>query len=203
MTLTYHNDSDTVVVVLHEIYGVNQYMKNVCEQLSETGYDAMCPDLLGRDEPYSYDQEEIAYKNFMNMGFIHVTDTARSTLRQLRNTYKTVYVVGYSVGATTAWLCGAEPGLVDAFVAYYGSRIRDCLDMQPQCPSLLLFPIKETSFNVDEVIPKLREKINVSLHQYDGLHGFSDPQNHNYSELASRQAFNDTIQFLCNIPKSL
>ncbi|WAH35890.1 dienelactone hydrolase family protein [Alicyclobacillus dauci] len=203
MILTYHNHSDTVVVVLHEIYGVNQHIKNVCERLSEVGYDVVCPDLVGKDERYSYDQEDIAYKNFMNVGFMQVADNARFTLRQLRTIYSTVYVVGYRVGATTAWLCGAEPGLVDALVAYYGSRIRDYLGMQPQCPSLLLLPIQETSFNVDEVIAKLREKVNVSVHKYDGLHGFADPQNHNYSELASRQAFDDTIRFFSNISKSL
>lgn len=200
--LTYHNDSDTVVVVLHEIYGVNQHMKNVCDQLSKTGYDVVCPDLLGGDEPYSYEQEEIAYKNFMNVGFMRVVDIVRPTLRHLRSTYRTVNVVGYSVGATVAWVCGAEPGLVDAFVAYYGSRIRDYLDVQPQCPSLLLFPIQETSFNVDDVIAKLREKINVSVHKYDGLHGFADPQNHNYSECTSRQAFDDTIRFFSDVSKS-
>lgn len=201
--LTYCNDSDTVVVVLHEIYGLNQHMKNACERLSETGYDVICPDLLGKDEPYSYDQEKIAYKNFMDMGFIRAEDAARSVLGQLRSTYKTTFVVGYSVGATVAWLCGADPGLVDAFVAYYGSRIRDYLDLQPQCPSLLLFPKQETSFKVDEVIAKLSKKINVSVHKYDGLHGFADPQNLNYSELATRQAFDDTMRFFFNISKLL
>ncbi|WDL97269.1 dienelactone hydrolase family protein [Alicyclobacillus sp. ALC3] len=39
--LTYRNNSSTVVVVLHEIYGVNDHMKQVCERLSETGYDVV------------------------------------------------------------------------------------------------------------------------------------------------------------------
>jgi len=139
----------------------------------------------------------------MNMGFMQVADTARSTVKQLRRTYRTVYVVGYSVGATTAWLCGTEPGLVDAFVAYYGSRIRDYLDKQPKCPSLLLFPKQETSFNVDELISKLRVQDNADVRKCDGLHGFADPQNKYYSEVASRQAFDDTICFFSNISKSL
>ena len=31
--LTYQNNSDTAIVVLHEIYGVNQHIRDVCERL--------------------------------------------------------------------------------------------------------------------------------------------------------------------------
>lgn len=197
--LTYHNNSSTVVVVLHEIYGVNDHMKQVCERLSEIGYDVMCPDLLGIAQPYGYEHEDIAYKNFMNMGFMQAANNTRSILSQLRNTYRTVFVIGYSVGATVAWLCGAESGLVDALVCYYGSRIRDYLHREPQCPSLLLFPVRETSFNVNELIAKLREIVNVDIRKYEGLHGFADPHNTNYFESASKQSFDDTTRFLSNV----
>lgn len=200
--LTYQNNSKTAIVVLHEIYGVNQHMRDVCGRLSNIGYDVMCPNLLDRDEPYNYEQEDMAYMNFVNIGFNRVAENARSILRQLRNKYQTLYVIGYSVGATTAWLCGTEKGLVDAFVAYYGSRIRDYLDKQPQCPSLLLFPSEEMSFNVEELICKLSEKGNVDVRKYDGIHGFADPQNKNYSKLSSEQAFDDTINFLSNLSLS-
>jgi dienelactone hydrolase len=201
--LTYRNGSNAVIVVLHEIYGINQHMTNVCERLAETGNDIICPNLLSRDEPYSYDQEKIAYENFMTIGFKQAADSVSSTLRELRSAYKTVYVVGYSVGATIAWLCAAERGLVDAIVAYYGSRIRDYLDKQPQCPSLLLFPMQESSFDVDEVIRKLRGKDRVDVRKYEGLHGFTDPQNNNYSELAHKQTTDDTIRFLSHVSQSL
>ena len=195
--------SDTVIVVLHEIYGINQHIKDVCEQFSKIGYNVVCPDLLSIDKPYSYNEEHIAYKGFMNIGFVRVAEKARSTLKQLRSSFKTVYVVGYSVGGTVAWLCGAEPGLVDAFVAYYGSRIQDYLDKQPSCPSFLLFPKQETSFNVDDVIVRLHEKVNVSVRKYNALHGFTDPHSGNFSLLASKEAYDDTMRFLSNVQKSL
>lgn len=202
MTLIVQNNSDTVIVVFHEIYGVNQHMKTVCERLSEIGYDVTCPNLLNRDESLRYEQEEVAYKSFMSMGFAQAADKARVFLKQVKSKYKVVYVVGYSVGATVAWLCGAENGLVDAFVAYYGSRIRDYLDMQPQCPSLILFPVQERSFDVEELIANLRRKDNVRVRKYDGLHGFADPQNKNYSQVASRQAYADTLQFFSGVSLS-
>ncbi|QCR34298.1 dienelactone hydrolase family protein [Lysinibacillus sp. SGAir0095] len=197
--LTYHNNSKTAIVVLHEIYGINQHIREVCGRLSNIGYDVICPNLLDRDEPYNYEEEEMAYKNFVNIGFSPIVENTRSILMQLRHKYQMLYVIGYSVGATIAWLCGTEKGLVDAFVAYYGSRIRDYLDKQPQCPSLLLFPSEEMSFNVEELICNLRENGNVEVRKYEGLHGFADPQNKNYSELLSKQAFEDTIKFFSTL----
>jgi dienelactone hydrolase len=108
-------------------------------------------------------------------------------------------VIGYSVGATVTWLCGTESGLVDAVVCHYGSRNRDYLDRDPECPSLFLFPVRETSFNVDELIARLRERVNVDVRKYEGLHGFADPHNTNYVESASNQAFDDTVRFLSNV----
>ena len=160
------------------------------------GYDVLCPNLLSREEPYDYNDEDIAYRNFVGMGFVQFAETARAILRQLRSVYRTLYVVGYSVGATTAWLCSVEPGLIDAFVGYYGSRIRDYLDVHPQCPALLLFPQEEPFFDVDELVAKLRGKFNVDVRKYDRRHGFAALQNKNSSELASEKSFEDTIRFI-------
>ncbi|KAF6598238.1 dienelactone hydrolase family protein, partial [Paenibacillus sp. EKM208P] len=44
--------SDTLIVVLHEIYGINQHIQNFCSLLSDQGYDVICPNLLGKETPY-------------------------------------------------------------------------------------------------------------------------------------------------------
>ncbi len=62
--------SGTLIVVLHEIYGINQHIQNYCSLLSDQGYDFICPNLLGKETPYDYSQEESAYTNFIeNIGF--------------------------------------------------------------------------------------------------------------------------------------
>jgi dienelactone hydrolase len=194
--LTHRNGSNTAIVILHEIYGINQHMKDVCERLSRSGYDVYCPNLVDLNEAYNYDQEAAAYKNFMNVGFQDITDTVKSLLGTLKLGYRALYVVGYSVGATVAWRLSANPGLVDAVVAYYGSRIRDYLDQVPQCPTLLLFPKEEKSFDIQTMIPRLLPIMGVEIHQYQGLHGFTDPRNRNYVERESIRSFADTLSFL-------
>src|SRR6266850_8071651 len=39
------------IVVLQEIFGVNQYLRSVCEWYAAHGFVALCPDLFWRQEP--------------------------------------------------------------------------------------------------------------------------------------------------------
>ncbi len=48
------NNSDIAVIVVHEIYGINEHIKGVCERLAKSGYNVICPNLLKTDQPYSY-----------------------------------------------------------------------------------------------------------------------------------------------------
>ena len=68
--LNIQKKSDTVIIVIHEIYGLNQHMQGYCELLSKQGFDVICPDLLERGMPFDYSQEDDAYRHFMgNVGF--------------------------------------------------------------------------------------------------------------------------------------
>src|SRR6202161_396630 len=40
-----------VIVVLHEVFGVNSDMRATCHELADRGYIAVCPDLFWRQEP--------------------------------------------------------------------------------------------------------------------------------------------------------
>lgn len=83
-----------------------------------------------------------------------------------------MFIVGFSVGATIAWRC-CENYKCDGIICCYGSRIRNYLLLQPDCPVLLLFAEKD-SFNVDNVISHLREKPNIQIYKLKAKHGFMD-----------------------------
>ncbi|ASR49289.1 hypothetical protein B4V02_22570 [Paenibacillus kribbensis] len=187
--------SDTVIVVLHEIYGINQHMQHMCKLLSDQGYDVICPDLLGRETPFDYSQEEAAYLNFMeNVGFAHASSQIKSLLLSIRDRYKKICIVGFSIGATIAWLCSEEKG-IDGIVGFYGSRIRNYLELTPQCPTLLFFPQEEPSFDVDELISTLDHHHNVSAYQCNGQHGFSDPYSSRYHVHSAQKTLNEMLEF--------
>ncbi|MFJ8258397.1 dienelactone hydrolase family protein [Peribacillus asahii] len=190
-----YNKSDTLIIVVHEIYGINHHMKNICKLLSEKDFDVICPNLLKQEAPFEYSQEELAYRNFTeNIGFVNASEEIKSLLLDIKDKYKQVYIVGFSVGATIAWLCSEEDCL-DGIVGYYGSRIRNYVGIDPLCPTILFFPEREQTFNVDQLISCL-EKKNIEIHKLYGQHGFSDPYSSKYDKKSAQEAFNRMVDFL-------
>ncbi|RJS58913.1 hypothetical protein CJ483_01600 [Bacillus sp. PK3_68] len=190
-----HKKSDIVIIVAHEIYGVNRHMRDFCELLTERGFDVICPNLLEREAPFDYEEEAAAYRHFIeNVGFVRAARTMKRLLIDMEKKYKKVFLIGFSVGATVAWLCSEEKS-VDGIIGYYGSRIRDYLSISPQCPVLLFFPQEEPSFSVDELIKHLRTG-SIQVHQLNGQHGFSDPYSPRYDTKSAQTAFNEVIKFI-------
>lgn len=182
------NNSDSVIIVLHEIYGINQHMQVVCDKFSMDGYNIICPNLIGLTQPFHYDSQEEAYQHFMNrIGFESAVQQVKQVIIQAKRQYRTIYLLGYSVGATIAWLCSDEENLCSGMIGYYGSRIRDYKNIIPKCPVLLIFPTEENSFHVEELVCFLR-KLNVTVYMLDGKHGFSDPFSKNYSAQSFEKA---------------
>lgn len=195
--IQFKNNSDTVIIVIHEIYGINQHMQSYCEQLSKLNFDVICPDLLEQDLPFDYSEEDAAYRNFMeNIGFTEAFHKIKGIVSDTKNEYKKIFIVGFSVGATVAWLCSEVEG-VDGIVGYYGSRIRDYIELTPVCPTKLFFPQEESTFDVDELISALGNKT-IEIHKYNGKHGFSDPYSIKYNEISAQKAFSETVEFIKN-----
>ena len=190
--------SDTVIIVVHEIYGINAHIARVCARLAETKDDVLCPNLLEKGlAPFDYSEEPEAYRNFMqNVGFAAAQTQIETLTRNLREQYRYCFVVGYSIGATIAWLCSRQAGLYCGIVGVYGSRIRDYMEQEAQCPALLCFPRIEESFDVAELMQAMAGKSNVKLMKADALHGFADPWSGKYCEAESEALWREIFTFI-------
>ena len=57
------------IIVLHEIYGVNEFIQEQCQKFRETGYDVFCLNMIDKP-PFPYEKSEEAYDFFRkNIGF--------------------------------------------------------------------------------------------------------------------------------------
>jgi len=166
------------IVVLHEIYGVNDHIKKVCNEYPNKGFDVYCPSLLENKAPFLYSQQDEAYRYFINHSGFNPSGVV-SLLSTIRPCYRKIIVIGFSVGATIAWL-SAESKLCDGVVCYYGSRIRDYADIIPPCPCLVIFAEFEQSFDPVLVQRQLSDKASVTCHILNSHHGFSDPYGENF-----------------------
>lgn len=188
--------NSTAIIVIHEIYGLNKHIKTFCDFLSAHNFDVICPNLLNR-EPFDYSEENHAYQHFVEkVGFTNASETVKQLVIQLKRTYDKVIIVGFSVGATIAWLC-SENSNVDGIVGYYGSRIRNYVELSPQCPTLLFFA-EEKSFHVDNLIKVLTNK-QIEVHKLIGQHGFSDSYSLQYNEDSAKKAFSKMLSFFVNV----
>jgi dienelactone hydrolase len=193
-----NNNSDTVIIVVHEIYGLNAHITGVCDRLAQAKVDVLCPNLLGsRQEPFQYAAEALAYRHFMTeVGFAAAQEQIEALARSVRDRYRYCFIVGYSIGATIAWLCSGKADLSSGVVGVYGSRIRDYPEIETKCPVLLCFPRAEESFDVAELILTLSGKSNVNLIKADALHGFADPWSAQYCAAASETMWQKILGFI-------
>ncbi|BBF43703.1 hypothetical protein lbkm_2391 [Lachnospiraceae bacterium KM106-2] len=181
----YLDNNSYALVVLHEIYGVNQFIQEVCEFYHTEGFDVYCPNLIG-EEFYPYEQMETAYQHFVeDVGFT-ASSKVDMLIEKLKGKYDKVFLLGFSVGATIAWRCSQNLSL-DGVIGFYGSRIRDNLDIVPAIPVLLLFA-EQDSFSVTQVVENLGRKKNVSTYVFKAEHGFMDPYHGYYEEKLAREA---------------
>lgn len=175
-------NSSQCVILLHEIYSINSHMNYYAKAFYEKGFDVYVPNLLHRTIAFAYAEEELAYKNFMeNIGFEKAKNEVNVLIVDLSKKYAHIRLIGFSVGATIAWLCSEHPS-VHKVVGFYGSRIRQYTDVIPNAETILIFGEQEKSFNPVDLKIRLAAYPNVLINIVEAAHGFADPYSSKYDE---------------------
>ncbi|KSU64672.1 hypothetical protein AS034_02210 [[Bacillus] enclensis] len=185
--------SDTLVILVHEIHGVNQHMRYISSLIDQFEVDVICPNLYPSGISAGESEEEV-YDTFLKyVGFQKAASQIKESIEGKRGKYKNIYVVGFSAGATAAWLCSEHEG-VSGVLCFYGSRIRDYVEVNPIARTILFFSSTEKSFDVNPLITGLekKENQNIDIHLFDAEHGFANP----YSKAFCQKAFDSTFALL-------
>ncbi len=123
------------IVVLQEIFGVNQNIRDIADDLAAQGFFALAPDLFWRIEPGIQLTDKTDAEWQQALGFMKrfnidkgMADiqAAIATLRALPPVSGKIGTVGYCLGGQLAYLAAARTD-ADASVGYYG--------VMPQKPS--------------------------------------------------------------------
>lgn len=103
------------------------------------------------------------------------TDYARRIAESAQG--EPVFLLGFSVGATSAWHYLASPACHPDSVAvlYYGSRIRKALELRARCDCHLIFAEYETAFSPIELRPHLETEHTRFVLASGQHHGFMNP----------------------------
>lgn len=188
------NGKQSLVIILHEIYGINDHMNYYSELMIKEGYDVLIPNLIDR-ESFSYEQEDNAYHYFkQEIGFPRALNKVLDLVNLNREKYEHIFVIGFSIGATLAWMCSEHE--VDGVIGFYGSRIRDYVEIDPKCQSLLFFASHEKSLNVIDLKEKLKTKKNTKIEIIEAEHGFMNPYHTSYNSKEATKCIKKCMDFL-------
>ena len=198
------------VIVLPEIFGINQHIRDVADFYAEEGYVALAPDVFWRvekDVELGYSDAE-RDKALELLGRFDIDQGVRDILATVAaarampevtgpDGRKAVGVVGFCLGGRLAYLTAAR-GDVDAAVGYYGGGIDKLLDesCNVECPLTLHFGA-EDRISQPEVIDKIRHAFagrrDVEIFVYPGAgHAFNRP-GHSFNKPAAMMAHSRTI----------
>jgi carboxymethylenebutenolidase len=197
------------VVVIQEIFGVNEVMRKISDALAAQGYAALCPDLFWRQQPgiQITDRTEAewarAFELFKGFDQTKGVDDLKATLAALRKhpacTGK-VGAVGYCLGGRLAYLMSTRTD-VDASVGFYGVGIEGLLDEAKNIKKPLMLHIAEE----DKFVPKdaqrqvkdaLAKNPNATIHSYPGVdHAFARVGGQHWDQKAAETANRRTAEF--------
>lgn len=197
------------IIALQEIFGVNEGMREICDNLSAAGYVAICPDLFWRQEPgieltdkteENWQKAFALYNGFDVDKAIEDIQTTIHVARHLDCVDEKIGAVGYCLGGLLAYLTATRTD-VDASVGYYGVGIQDHLQEAEQLKEPLLLHIA----GADEFVPpeaqaQMHEGLDthplITLHDYPGLdHAFARPDGIHHNAAAADQANTRSLDF--------
>jgi carboxymethylenebutenolidase len=129
-----------VILVVQEIFGVHEHIKDLCRRLAKAGYLAVAPELYARQGDVSNiaDIREIISKvvsRVPDSQVISDLDAAVAWAKQSGkgNTTK-LGVTGFCWGGRIVWLYAAHNPNLKAGVAWYGRLVGDADDLHPKHP---------------------------------------------------------------------
>ena len=189
------------VVVVQEIFGVNQHIRKVTDSFAADGYVAIAPALFDRVErgyETGYGPQDIE-RGRATRGKLS-TDQAmmdvKATVKELQKAGLKVGVVGYCFGGTIAWLSATRVDGVGAAVGYYGGGVADAADEKPKCPVMLHFGETDASIPKEAYEKVMRMHPNVPTFIYAGAgHGFVCDERGSYHAESARVARERTNGF--------
>ena len=197
------------IVVIQEIFGVNQGIRQKCDDWAAMGYLAFAPDLFWRlqpgieldpDIPEQFQQALGWMNKFDQMkGIEDIESTIKAARAKLGGSGK-VGAVGYCLGGRLAFMTATRTDS-DATVGYYGVGIDNLLGEKHAIANPVLLHIAGADhFVTAEVRAKMHEGLDdhpkVTLFDYPGEdHGFAAEMGKRRSEAAAQLADARTAAF--------
>lgn len=187
------------VVVIQEIFGVNDHIRAVADDYAKQGYLAIAPALFDRVKPgieLGYSEDDITEGREIR-GRV-ANEDALLDIRAASEAVKSagrIAAVGYCWGGTLAWLTATRLEGFSAVASYYGGGIGNFAEEQPHCPVILHFGEKDHAIPMTEVDAVRTAHPELPVHVYPAGHGFNCDHRGSFEPKSAEIARERTLAF--------
>ncbi len=195
------------IIVIQEVFGVNEGIRRKCDHWASKGYTAFAPDLFWRLGPGIELDPDVPEQMERGLGLFGTFDQDKgiedieATIRTVRAATGTkVGVTGYCLGGRLAYMTAARTDS-DASVGYYAVGVDGLLgEKHAIARPLLLHIAGNDGFVSPEIQAKMHAGLDdhprVTLYDYPGEdHGFATEMGNRRSEAAAQLADSRTEAF--------
>ncbi len=204
-----HTRKGPGIVLIQEIFGVNEHIRSVAEQYAADGYLVLVPDLFWRNgHRIELTYDEAGWKRAVELMNATDIDKAQKDIELTIDALKAqpgldggIASIGYCFGGLLSYLTAAN-GLVDMATAYYGGGIQNQLDRadEIQVPLLMHFGEKDSHIPleaVEQIAERFENNENVEIVVYpEAEHGFNCSHRDSYNQRAAAEAHGNSLIFL-------
>jgi carboxymethylenebutenolidase len=203
-----------IVLVVQEIFGVHEYIQDVCRRLAQLGYLAIAPELFARQGDVSQltDIQQIreVVAKVPDTQVLSDLDATALWASKSGGDVDRLGITGFCWGGRIVWLYAAHSPQLKAGVAWYGRLVGDANPRQPLFPldvaPLLQAPVLGLYGGADDGIPvstveQMREAIAATDNPSqivvypEAPHGFHADYRPNYREEAARDGWSRLQQW--------
>jgi carboxymethylenebutenolidase len=189
------------VVVIQEIFGVNQHIRAVCDRLAAEGYVAIAPSIFDRIEPgftsgYSPEEVATARKFVANPDWAAMLRDTQAAIDAVKDV-GLIGIIGFCLGGSVAYAAATKLSGLSAAIGYYGGAIVRFADDRPKVPTQLHFGEKDAGIPLSDVETIKAKRPEVEIHVYPGAqHGFNCDARASYDKASADIAWPRSIAFL-------
>lgn len=206
-----HNVDAPGIILIPEIFGINEHIRSVADKYAQAGYVVLAPDLFWRFKPgielgYEGKDLEEAFKYFQEYKddwALEDLGGAIEFLRKHKGCNGQVALLGFCLGGKLAFRTAANHK-VDASISYYGVSLENHLAEadKVKCPIIFHFGALD-AFVPPDTIKQLEfeyaKHANFSMYVYEGAdHGFNCDARGSYQRESAELAFSRNMEFLAN-----
>ncbi len=193
------------VVVIQEIFGVNQHIREVTDGYAADGYFAIAPkifDRIERDIELGYEEADMGRGidlAFQQLDLATALGDIQTAINHASAEGK-VGVVGYCFGGLLTWLSACDLDGVAAASSYYGGGVAGQMEKTPKCPVIMHFGELDAHIPMSDVDAVKAAQPDTPVHVYNADHGFNCDHRASYDATAAATAKARTLEhFAANL----